>query len=88
MKYLSCIAVVIALSLLLGCTTGVKLSNIEKDKLDPALQNLILGNPVPEKNYTIKNLFLHPPLLTRKSKSLPFHRYNIYLDKSNSLAEF
>lgn len=36
-----------------ACTSGAQLSRAEQEKLDPSLQKLLLGDPLPESNYSI-----------------------------------
>ena len=53
MKILINMILVYAIILFSGCAMGVKLSPAEKEKLDPALQQLILDDSTPEKNYSV-----------------------------------
>ena len=39
--------------ILSGCTSGAQLSRAEQEKLDPSLQKLLLGEPLPAGNYNI-----------------------------------
>ena len=53
MKIILKIILLTLVLILSACTSGAQLSRAEQEKLDPALQKLLLEDPLPEKNYSI-----------------------------------